>query len=271
MPHGWRAPWAAGASWPRERRSRPAGPAPGPPPAVAPPSPAASTPSSRYGRTEGQGPGDRGRNCDAVPRAASPAPAPSPLPPAAAFGRAPAPRPRSAPTPWPRPRRNAGGAELAPACARRSPRNGPARSTPPPPRSGPAGPALTATRAAVSPALAAAPAGPRNADRVAGTPAPSHPGAAPLWSAAPDSAWMRGGLVLTGLAGDSWPIRRALSDLRPDLVLHGHQENSCHEPNQVSDLHPDLVLREVPGNLVERSPHSDRRREARYRTLRRIS
>jgi len=36
-------------------------------------------------------------------------------------------------------------------------------------------------------------------------------------------------------------------------------------------LHPDLVLREVPGNLVERSPYADRRRPARYKTLRRIS
>jgi hypothetical protein len=89
--------------------------------------------------------------------------------------------------------------------------------------------------------------------------------------AAPDSACRSRDLVLTRHRGKSWPICRALSELHPDLVLHGPQEDSCHEPNQVSDLHTNLVLREVPGNSVERCPHSRRRRPARRGTLRRVS
>ena len=89
--------------------------------------------------------------------------------------------------------------------------------------------------------------------------------------AAPDSACRSRDLVLTRRPGMSGPIPRALSELHPDLVLHGSQEDSRHEPNQVSDLHPDLVLREVPGDSVERSPHARRRRTPRHWTLRRVS
>lgn len=171
-PHDWRAPWAAGASWRRGRRSRLCALAPGRRAADPPPSPVAARPSSDCDRSVGPAPRRPVRSRGAARREASPARAPFPPPRGVASGRAPGPRPRSSPTPS-RPRcRGAEGSARAHACTRRSARNGPARSRPPP-RSAPAGRARPASSADGAPPPAAALAAPRNAGRVGGTRDPS--------------------------------------------------------------------------------------------------
>lgn len=203
-PHDWRAPWAAGASWRRGRRSRPGAPAPGWISADPPPAPVAARPSSGCGRSVGPEPRGPLRSRGAARREASPVRGPSPPPRGGASGRGLGPRPRSSPTPS-RPRcRGTEDAARARACARQSPQSGPARSRPLP-RSAPAGLARPASSADGAPPPDAARAAPRSAGRVGGTRDPSRsfgrrrrgvarPGLS-LWEARSRLARTTGGLL----------------------------------------------------------------------------
>ena len=49
-----------------------------------------------------------------------------------------------------------------------------------------------------------------------------------------------------------------MSDIRPELVFRGTQEDSAQNPNEISALTPELVFRQIPGKLVQRRRHAQR-------------
>jgi hypothetical protein len=49
-----------------------------------------------------------------------------------------------------------------------------------------------------------------------------------------------------------------MSYIRPELVFRGTQEDSTQNANEIGAFSPELVFRQIPGELVQRHPHSQR-------------
>ena len=49
-----------------------------------------------------------------------------------------------------------------------------------------------------------------------------------------------------------------MSDIRPELVFRGTQEDSTQNHNEIGAFSPELIFRQIPGKLVQRRRHSQR-------------